>query len=193
MTSTASNPAAPTAAARAELAPTGKLRAGINFQNQMLTTLGPNGEQGGVAVELVRELAALLVSLRQTGEIGPGDPVCLHTVRSDRFLVFLGEGDPADAGRSAAARRERIVSAPSSPRPSQRISCAPGWNGCSARTRTARPDASKSRSVTRSASGIANANVASPRDGFGNAGANVRTAGAAAISGAATGGFGCAR
>ena len=45
------------AAARAELTPTGKLRAGINFQNQFLTTLGPNGEQGGVAVEFARELA----------------------------------------------------------------------------------------------------------------------------------------
>jgi EAL domain-containing protein (putative c-di-GMP-specific phosphodiesterase class I) len=59
----------------------------------------------------VRELGAMLVSLRQTGEVGPSDPICLHTVRSDRFLVFLGEGDPADAGRSAAARRERIVGA----------------------------------------------------------------------------------
>lgn len=45
------------AAARAELTSTGKLRAGINFQNQLLTTLGPNGEQGGVAVEFARELA----------------------------------------------------------------------------------------------------------------------------------------
>jgi EAL domain-containing protein (putative c-di-GMP-specific phosphodiesterase class I) len=59
----------------------------------------------------VRELAGHLVSLRQTAEIAPSDPICLHTVRSDRFLVFLGEGDPADVGRSAAARRERIVSA----------------------------------------------------------------------------------
>jgi polar amino acid transport system substrate-binding protein len=47
-------------AARAELTPTGKLRAGINFQNQLLTTLGPNGEQGGVAVEFARELAQRL-------------------------------------------------------------------------------------------------------------------------------------
>src|SRR5262245_28617434 len=47
-------------AARAELTPTGKLRAGINFQNQFLTTLGPNGEQGGVAVEFSRELARRL-------------------------------------------------------------------------------------------------------------------------------------
>lgn len=44
-------------AARAELTSTGKLRAGINFQNVLLTTLGPNGEQGGVAVEFARELA----------------------------------------------------------------------------------------------------------------------------------------
>lgn len=55
----ATTPAVPPAA-RAELAPTGKLRAGINFQNVLLTTLGKNGEQGGVAVELVRELARRL-------------------------------------------------------------------------------------------------------------------------------------
>jgi polar amino acid transport system substrate-binding protein len=47
-------------AARAELTPTGKLRAGINFQNMLLTTRGPNGEQGGVAVEFARELARRL-------------------------------------------------------------------------------------------------------------------------------------
>jgi len=52
------NPVPP--AARAELTPTGKLRAGINFQNQLLTTLGPNGEQGGVAVEFAHELARRL-------------------------------------------------------------------------------------------------------------------------------------
>lgn len=47
-------------AAKAELTKTGKLRAGINFQNPLLTTLGPNGEQGGVAVEFSRELAKRL-------------------------------------------------------------------------------------------------------------------------------------
>ena len=47
-------------AAKAELTPTGKLRAGINFQNVLLTTQGPNGEQGGVAVEFARELARRL-------------------------------------------------------------------------------------------------------------------------------------
>ena len=47
-------------AAKAELAPTGKLRAGINFQNALLTTKSPNGEVGGVAVEFARELARRL-------------------------------------------------------------------------------------------------------------------------------------
>lgn len=47
-------------AAKAELTPTGKLRAGINFQNVLLTTQGPSGEQGGVAVEFARELARRL-------------------------------------------------------------------------------------------------------------------------------------
>ena len=47
-------------AAKAELTRSGKLRAGINFQNVLLTTLGPNGEQGGVAVEFARELARRL-------------------------------------------------------------------------------------------------------------------------------------
>ena len=47
-------------AAKAQLTKTGKLRAGINFQNPLLTTLGPNGEQGGVAVEFSRELARRL-------------------------------------------------------------------------------------------------------------------------------------
>ena len=48
------------AAALAELAPAGKLRAGINFQNPLLTKLGPHGEQSGVAVDLVHELARRL-------------------------------------------------------------------------------------------------------------------------------------
>lgn len=55
----AATPTVPSAA-RAELAPTGKLRAGIAFSNVLLTTLGPNGEQGGVAVEVSRELARRL-------------------------------------------------------------------------------------------------------------------------------------
>ena len=52
--------AAVPAAALAAFTPTGKLRAGINFQNPLLTKLGPNGEQSGVAVDLVHELAKRL-------------------------------------------------------------------------------------------------------------------------------------
>ena len=59
MPASATRPPIPPAA-KAELTPTGKLRAGINFQNVLLTTLGPNGEQGGVAVELAHELARRL-------------------------------------------------------------------------------------------------------------------------------------
>jgi polar amino acid transport system substrate-binding protein len=59
MTASTGTPRIPPAA-KAELTPTGKLRAGINFQNQLLTTLGPNGEQGGVAVEFAHELARRL-------------------------------------------------------------------------------------------------------------------------------------
>ena len=59
MSASATTPTIPPAA-KAELTPTGKLRAGINFQNQLLTTLGPNGEQGGVAVEFAHELARRL-------------------------------------------------------------------------------------------------------------------------------------
>jgi EAL domain-containing protein (putative c-di-GMP-specific phosphodiesterase class I) len=54
----------------------------------------------------VKEFAAVLKSLASTGELRPDDVVCLHTVRSDRFLVFMSEGDPT---RSVAARREAVV------------------------------------------------------------------------------------
>ncbi len=44
-------------AARAELAPTGKLRVGINFGNTLLTARdSASGAPGGVAVDLAREL-----------------------------------------------------------------------------------------------------------------------------------------
>ena len=60
--------------------------------------------------EAVREFAAVLGGLRETGDLGPDDIVCLHIVRSDRFLVFLARRDDPRS-RSAAAHRERLVSA----------------------------------------------------------------------------------
>ncbi len=48
-------------AARSELAPTGKLRVGLNMSNFLLTRTDPaTGEHGGVAVDLGRELARRL-------------------------------------------------------------------------------------------------------------------------------------
>ncbi|HET9317503.1 MAG TPA: hypothetical protein VFQ51_18060, partial [Vicinamibacteria bacterium] len=61
--------------------------------------------------EAVREFAELVASLPETRVLGPGDIVCLHTVRSDRFLIFMRETEQVDLGRGAASRRERVVSA----------------------------------------------------------------------------------
>jgi polar amino acid transport system substrate-binding protein len=48
-------------AARADLAPTGKLRAGINYANAVIATRDPaTGELKGVSVDLMRELARRL-------------------------------------------------------------------------------------------------------------------------------------
>ncbi|NDZ17097.1 ABC transporter substrate-binding protein [Variovorax sp. WS11] len=56
----AATPAADRGAARTELAPTGKLRAAINFGNPILASRGTGGEPQGVSVDLAREAAARL-------------------------------------------------------------------------------------------------------------------------------------
>ena len=61
--------------------------------------------------EAVREFGPLLAGLKPGGELGPRDIVALHTVRSDRFLIFLAADEPGPERRSAAARRERLVTA----------------------------------------------------------------------------------
>lgn len=68
-----------TDAARAELAPTGKLRAGVNLRNELFMKKdAATGELRGVSVDLMRELAARL-----------GVPV--------EFVVHPTPGDVADA------------------------------------------------------------------------------------------------
>ena len=80
----------------AELAPTGKLRAGINFQNPLLTKLGPNGEQSGVAVDLVIELAKRLgvpieiIPYHSAGELA-------ESVNSGKWDVSVLAEEPARA------------------------------------------------------------------------------------------------
>jgi EAL domain-containing protein (putative c-di-GMP-specific phosphodiesterase class I) len=54
----------------------------------------------------VREFAAVLVGLQSSGVLSRQDIVCLHTVRSDRFLLFLGDSEGA-----GAMRREKVLSA----------------------------------------------------------------------------------
>ena len=69
-------------AARAELAPTGKLRAGMNLSNVLFTAKdAATGELSGVSVDLMRELAARL-----------GVPVV--------FVMHATPGDVADAAGS---------------------------------------------------------------------------------------------
>jgi EAL domain-containing protein (putative c-di-GMP-specific phosphodiesterase class I) len=60
--------------------------------------------------EAVRDFGKLLASLRDSGELGPQDLVCLHTVRSDRFLVFLAGTDESWEERGSP-RRERLIQA----------------------------------------------------------------------------------
>jgi EAL domain-containing protein (putative c-di-GMP-specific phosphodiesterase class I) len=72
------------------------------------------GRSGGQETKLgwaaydgaVREFAAVLSSLQAGGELGAHDVVCLHTVRSDRFLIFV-----AGADASSASRRDRLLGA----------------------------------------------------------------------------------
>jgi polar amino acid transport system substrate-binding protein len=52
--------AAPSAAAVAELGPTGKLRAAINYGNPILANRGADGQPAGVSVDLAREAARRL-------------------------------------------------------------------------------------------------------------------------------------
>ena len=70
----ATSPAVPEAA-RAELAPTGKLRAGMNLGNALFTTKDAvTGELRGVSVDLMRELASRLgVPVEMVMHATPGD------------------------------------------------------------------------------------------------------------------------
>jgi len=61
--------------------------------------------------QAVRDFALLLMGLRESGELGAHHILCLLTVRSDRFLVFLSESGSGSRSRwesFLAALRARI-------------------------------------------------------------------------------------
>jgi polar amino acid transport system substrate-binding protein len=87
-------------AARSDLAPTGKLRVGINFGNALLTSKGPGGIQGGIAVDLARELARRvgvpieIISYDQAGRMADG-------AKAGAWDVAFLASDPAREGEIA--------------------------------------------------------------------------------------------
>jgi len=90
-----------TAAVRAELAPTGKLRAGINYGNAILATRDPaTGESRGVALDLLEDLARRL-------EV-PAEIVAYDSV------AVMGDAAPTNAWDIAflgsAPQREQVMS-----------------------------------------------------------------------------------
>ena len=121
--------------AKDELTPTRRLRAGINFQNHLLTTLGSNGEQGGVAVEFARELAHRLdvvleiIPYRSAGALADsvrsgewdiavlgdeprarqGDRLCIAIDGNRSDLPGAGRFDATQRGRSGPCRHTHRV------------------------------------------------------------------------------------
>lgn len=95
----ASAPLAPPAAV-ADLAPTGKLRAVINYGNPILAKKGADGQPGGVSVDLARELArrlgvdAELVTVTSAGK-------SVETLAEGRVDVGFFAIDPARAATTA--------------------------------------------------------------------------------------------
>jgi polar amino acid transport system substrate-binding protein len=93
---------APGAPAVADLAPTGKLRAAINFGNPILATKAPSGEPTGVSVDLARELGMRL-----------GVPVELVTYESaGKVVAAVGQWDVAFLAVDPARAGEIAFTAP---------------------------------------------------------------------------------
>jgi polar amino acid transport system substrate-binding protein len=89
-----------TPAVRADLAPTGTVRAGINDGNFILATRGADGEPRGVAIDLARELA---------GRLGvPFEVVAHDTVAALVDAASAGTWDIAFLGSDPA--REKAIS-----------------------------------------------------------------------------------
>ena len=79
----------------ADLAPTGKLRAGINFSNFLLTAREPDGTPRGVALDLAHELGRRLGVPRSSNS---------RTRASSRRLRPRGSGTSASSAPSPRGR-----------------------------------------------------------------------------------------
>lgn len=88
-----------TPAVRADLAPTGTVRAGINYGNFILATRGADGEPRGVAIDLTRELARRLNV--------PFEVVAHDTVAALVDAASAGTWDIAFLGSDPA--REKVI------------------------------------------------------------------------------------
>src|SRR4030095_11188412 len=89
----------PTTPAAADLAPTGKLRAAINFDNALLASKDPaTGEPTGISAELARELARRLgVAVEFVPYYAAGKVV--EGLASDAWDVCFLAIDPVRAAR----------------------------------------------------------------------------------------------
>src|SRR5262249_39636217 len=98
MTACASSAPPPSPAARGDLAPTGKLRAGVNYGNFILAQKDPaTGDSRGPAIDLARELGKrLAVPFQIVAFTGVGSMV--DGAKAGSWgITFLGS-DPARAG-----------------------------------------------------------------------------------------------
>ena len=129
---------------RAELAPTGKLRAGINYQNFLLvTSYSPGAEPRGPAPDLARELARQVgvpvefVAFETAGKLADG----VKTGAWD--VAFLG-AEPARAGEIAFTAAYLESPRPTWCRPARPSGRSPRWTGraCASRSRTRAPTSS---------------------------------------------------
>ncbi len=134
-------------AARSELAPTGKLRVGINYQNFLLVNKNPaSGEYSGIAVDLGRELG------RRLGV--PVELVPFETAGKLADAVKAGAWDVAFlANEPVRANEIAFSSAPSAPRApttcTSPATCS-AQNSCARRPSTLRTSFSSGTSSTRS-------------------------------------------